>query len=731
MSPTRALLLGLVLFAAPLACTCDPRSSDDAGAQSVDAGNSDGGAPVDAGRDAGVDGGAADAGRIDAGAGADAGAPDGGPLDAGADSGTPDAGNTDAGTADAGMTTTCAMLECPPWQRCVESAVGARCLGGGTITWVSPVANAVAPLDLVSIPLAIDTTLSADIDVPWSASGAIRSTGVFAGLQGLRSATLLFAESDGGVVVLTAGWDGGPTATTSFQLGPPIVRPPAPPARTNTADFEPNDPTGPAFRRDDVVAIEVDALPLPMALHARFDAPTAQTLSVPVVDRCDAGTCFRVDLRLRDVDFPAFRGRVFVWASGTDGGVQTRLRSIPVTRWRWRRQISGVPNPLSITRPVHYSSFGIAVGTEDSPGLGRFAMMSITGSLLSPGTSGFEQSTAGVTSIAAGHGIFAAFTTADGGYVDDRAGPVVLSERVVSTGTADDTRMALARDGRVVLLDPMGVVGQSSSFLTCSPSAGPFAAMAASEAQTVLFRAAGPLCVFDPYASPRTFVSTGGSYLPHFVKFAGSRPVGVLAAGLDGGLWSIVGDTTASFTEQLVFDGGVVDAVASIEFLFSGERVYWVNADRTVQRADLTSRLNNVPVGLISNVSAPSTQRIPARTVTAPVIVQSRIVSNFGALVVVDASGTVSSFDTNTLALTWSLPSGAAGVRGAVDADPIYLSACGGPRLGTLAIAARDGSLYMFIGDVESLPSITTGWQMGGATPENEHEDGTNPCISE
>lgn len=627
------------------------------------------------------------------------------------------------------MTTTCAMLECPPWQSCVESAVGAHCLGGGTIAWVSPVANALAPLDLVSIPLAIDTTLSAAIDVPWSASGAIRATGLFAGQQGVRSATLLFPESDGGVVVLTAGWDGGPTATTSFQLGPPIVQLPAPPARTNTADFEPNDPTGPAFRRDDVVAIEVDALPLPMALHARFDAPTAQTLSAPVVDRCDAGTCFRVDLRLRDVDFPAFRGRVFVWASGADGGVQTRARTIPVTRWRWRRQISGVPNPLSITRPVSSFPFGIAVGTEDSPGLGRFAMMSITGSLSA--TSGFELGTAGVTSIAAGHSIFAAFTTADGGYVDDRSGPVALSERVVSTGTADDTLMALARDGTVVLLDRMGVGGQSSSFQSCSPSAGPFAAMAVSEEQTVLFRAAGPLCVFDPYASPRTFVSTSGRYLPHFVKFAGYRPVGVLAAGLDGGLWSIVGDTTTSFTEQLVFDGGVVDAVASIEFLFSGERVYWVNADRTVQRADLTSRLNNVPVGLISNVSTPSTQRIPARTVTAPVIVQSRLVSNFGALVVVDASGTVSSFDTNTLALTWSLPSGDAGIRGAVDADPIYLSACSGPRLGTLAIAARDGSLYMFIGDVESLPAITTGWQMGGATPENEHEDGTDRCISE
>lgn len=731
MSATRVLLI--VLLAAPLACTCGPSGSEDAGvdagAPSVDAGNDAGATLVDAGRDAGVDGGAADGGRIDAGA--DAGTADAGRLDAGVDSGTPDAGRPDAGNTDAGMTTTCAMLECPPWQSCVESAVGARCLGGGTIAWVSPVANAVAPLDLVSIPLAIDTTLSAAIDVPWSASGAMRATGGFTGQPGVRSATLLFADGDGGLVVLTAGWDGGPMATTTFLVAPPIVSLPPPPARTNTVDFEPNDPAGPAFRRDDVVAIELDALPPPMTLHARLDSPMAQTLSLPITDRCDAGACFRIDLQLRDVDFPAFRGRVFVWASGADGGVQTRHRSIPVTRWRWRRQISGVPNPLSITRPVSYSPYGIAVGTEDSPGLGRFAMMSITGSLLSA-TSGFELSTAGVTSIAAGNGIFAAFTTADGGYVDDRSGaPVVISERVVSTGTADNTLMAVARDGTVVLMDRMGVGGQNSSFQSCSPSAGPFAAIAASEAQTVLFRAAGPLCVFDPYASARTFVSTGGRYLPHFVKFAGYRPVGVLAAGLDGGLWSIVGDTTTSFTEQLVFDGGVVDAVASIELLFSGERVYWVNADRTVQRADLTGRLNNVPVGLISNVSAPSTQRIPARTVTAPVIVQSRLVSNFGALVVVDALGTVSSFDKDTLALTWSLPSGDAGVRGAVDADPIYLNACGGPRLGTLAIAARDGSLYTFIGDVESLPMNTTGWQMGGATPENKHEDGTNPCISE
>lgn len=734
MSATRGVLLvGLALFAAPVACTCDPGGSDDsgvdAGGASDDAG-SDGGATIaDAGRDAGVDGGATDAGRIDAGA--DAGAADAGRPDAGADSGTPDAGRPDAGDTDGGVTTTCAMLECPRWQSCVDGTSGARCTGGGTITWVSPVASAIAPLDLISIPLAIDTTLGSTIDVPWSASGVIRTAGVFSGQQGVRSAALLFPDSDGGPVVLTAGWDGGPTATTSFQVGPPVVKLPPPPARTNTVDFEPNDPAGPAFRRDDVVAIELDALPPPMALHARLDVPMAQTLSVPIVDRCDAGTCFHVDLRLRDVDFPAFRGRVFVWASGADGGMQTRPHSIPVTRWRWRRQVSGVPNPLRVTRAVSIWS-NIFVGSEDTPGTGRFLTLSTNGTVLTTNDPVYDQNTFGVVTIAGSS--FTAFNTSDGGFL---YGPYSANAsvpfRVVSAGMSDDTMLGLAGDGTVSFTH----LNSNLLFPTCSSSGSRFVSMLPSEYQAVLFREAGPLCAFDPYGVPLTFASTIGSYLPRYLPFQSGRPMAVMAAGVDGGLWSIIGSSVTSLVETLRFDGGLVDAVGSSDPVLStatGYQFFWVNADRSVQRADLANNQGSVPSGTLSNISRPSSQLIPARTASAPLILFNRSVPNPGAMVVVDSSGALSSFDLSSLELRWVLPGGDGGVRGRVDSDPIYLSLCSGPRLGSMLIASSgDGSLYSFVGDLESLPPHinSTAWPMGGGNSENLPEDSVNQCSTQ
>lgn len=227
----------LVMFLG-VGCVCGGPDQPDG---AVDAGVRDGGRS-----DAGIDGGGGDDAGFDAGSdagdGRDAGRPDGG-----SDAGRPDGGG-DGGFDGGGLT----EVTCAPWQTCVEAGGGARCTGTVTIAWVSPVAGASAPLDLEYVPLAIDTNASAATVVPWSASGVLSAAGVFSGQVGVRSATLLLADSDAGVVVLTAGWDGGPQATTTLQLERPIVRvPPAPSYGTTSADFEPNDPAGPAFRRDD------------------------------------------------------------------------------------------------------------------------------------------------------------------------------------------------------------------------------------------------------------------------------------------------------------------------------------------------------------------------------------------------------------------------------------------------------------------------------------------------
>lgn len=704
----RALLVSLALVAS-MGCQCGP------GPDGLDASVGDSGTTgPDAGRDAGA---AFDAGN-------DGGSPvDGGLLDAGLlDAGRVDAGLPDAGLVDAGALVSCAMLQCAPWETCVEGVGGGRCTGSGSIMWVSPVAGAVAPVDLFSVPLAINTSLGALVDVPWSSSGAIRSSGVFAGQAGVRSATLFLADGDGGRVVLTAGWDGGPNATTSFEVAAPIVRlPPTPVRPDGGSEFEPNDPAGPAFRRDDVVAIEMDELPQPMALSARLDAPMAQTLTVPVTERCDAGTCRRVDLLLRDLDFPAFRGRVLIWASGADGGVQTRPQSIPVTRWRWRRQVSGVPNPISVTRPVVSRTMGgIVIGWKEAAGIGGLVVLRAAGGLVPVPYPELAQSTFAVTSLTEPEALVISLEGPDGGWVfESSTGLTTLGSPIVSMGGANDSTLALGEDGTVRFIDFRGT---QTSFTTCAAMPGPFVSVSASKWQAALLQEAGPICTFNQLSPPRIFSSTARSYLRHFVNY-GRDNLGLVAAGVDGGLWSIDG-VDGGLRELGQFDGGVVDGLVWGWNGFSAQRIYWVNADRTVQRADFSG-------GVFSNINSPSVARIPVRPLTSPVLVSHTSYPGVGSLVVVDSASNVSAFDIETLRLQWSLPAGDGGVGGRVDRDPIYIETCAAQRLGSLLIAsAGSGSLYSFVGDLQGLRS-NYGWPMGGRSPENVHQDSISVCVPE
>ncbi len=693
-------------------CVCGPTEPDGG----VDSGTPDAGA-VDAGpdRDGGMDAGP------DRDGGTDAGRVDGG-VDAGGDSGVFDAG-FDAGSF------LCASLPCAPWQTCVEVGGTARCTGTVTISWVSPVTGASAPLDIDSIPLAIDTSAGPAVDVPWSSSGVITAAGTFSGQMGIRGATLLMTDTDAGIVVLTAGWDGGPQATTQLVLDRPSVRvPPAPSYGANTNDFEPNDPAGLAFRRDDVVPIEVDELPQPMALFARLDAPNARPMAVPIVARCDAGTCRRVDLDLKPLHFPTFRGRVLVWATAADGGIQTRPRSIPVTRWRWRRQVSNVPNPISVTRPVFMDLLGgIAVGSSDTATTGNHLVLSGEGNPAS--TTRWPSWPAPGASISAfTRRPTVAMFQADGGWLwqmeqlPDRR----PTGRVLACSHANDLAVCMTDEAKLERV--RGSPTDVSTVDSGCPLPQPGDAFLGSVADNTHFSPGRPLCVtrFATFPHPvESTTLTNGRYGRAFAS-VGEDQVKVLASGADGGLWLVqrVG-FGPTLTEQLLWDGGIVDGVGESEIPIPAlERswTYWATADGRVHRAQHSATFGPEQV---------ASERLTNRLSTTPVLAFDP--NDGGTALFVSTNGDIAAYDFESLLKVWSLPSGDAGIRGnRVDTDPIGIQHCA--RHGSLIVpSSGDGSLYAFILDGARFTwtSGRSSWCMAGRSPEGETITVFDHCITD
>jgi hypothetical protein len=594
------------------------------------------------------------------------------------------------------------------------------------IRWVSPIAGAEAPMDLQSIPLAIDTNADSTVDVPWSSSGVLQSAGFFSGQVGVRGATLFLADADAGTVVLTAGWDGGPNASTVLTLTRPIVRPPSTPSfGTNGPDFEPNDPAGNAFRRDDVVPVEVDDLAQPMALFAKLDGPNARTSSFPVTQRCDAGSCWLAQLRLADVDFPAFRGRVLVWASGADGGTQTRPRAIPVTRWRWRRQVSGVPSPLSVTRPTATATgpFRIAVGSSDTTNTGRLLNLAPSGVVL-PIPSGWPQGLAASSLF----GSRTAFFGFDGGIIIDEfgtSGPT--SGRVQSCSAYQGLGVCATEHGGLEVTSSIGTMTQrSATDAGCSVSTS--SALALGMTSGAVVSEGAPVCLLQLGPPIVGTQSTANRYLRSFASLPGQV---LAAAGLDGGIWFI--GAGPGLSERLAWDGGVVDGIAAVRRLkpMSSQWAYWATSDQRVHLA----RYDDVglPFGVApfrDQLSA--SERLPDRIRTTPVVAYDQQYDG-GGVHFVTSAGAVVAFDADTLRTVWSLGAGDGGIRGGrVDTEPIGFEYCG-RNGGLLVPSSGDGSLYSFIldGFAYTWRFPETPWAMSGRTPENQQAIVGGFCTSD
>lgn len=442
---------------------------------------------------------------------------------------------------------------------------------------------------------------------------------------------------------------------------------------------------------------------------------------MPIVARCDAGTCRRVDLDLKPLHFPAFRGRVLVWATAADGGMQTRPRSVPVTRWRWRRQVSNGSSPLSVTRPVaFYGPAGpqIAVGSSDTATTGNHLLLSGAGL---PTTSTWPDWPApglAATAFVGDQVLVFAANGADGGlYWQSNVPPRLrpAEGRTLSCSSGDGIATCPTETGKLHRISFAGPeVSTVDSGCPIDPQSG--VAIIATRGDNTLISPNAPICVtrfqfVPPYAVVST-TSTSRSYGRAFASL-GETDMKVWAAGADGGIWLV--ERKASLTEALLWDGGIVDGIAIALRQFRGNTTdnwaYWASADRRVHRAGeaLPFTAEQAAVALTERVS------------TTPVLAFD-VNSDGGAALFVSRNGAIAAYDADSLERVWNLEPGDAGIRGGrVDTEPIGIEHCG-HHGGLLVPSSGDGSLYDFIldGAVFNWRFSRSRWCMAGRMPTNE-----------
>lgn len=356
----------------------------------------------------------------------------------------------------------CPTLKCSAWSACIEGPDAGCFEVVKGLRWLVPTADASVPIDTARIAFELEVegniaqvplrTSRGGSALPYRTDGG-RVTGWFD-----------MGPLDAGVFELFAGWPDGPDASVAVRIAPErsveIVGGNPPGYGVNTDTFQPNDPDGPAWRRDDLVPIR----PWPgSSVTARHTRPGAAVLVVDAGGSGDGGSF----LRLQDVEFNAFRDEVELTASGEFW--EAPPQRLMVTRWRWQRVVGGVPRPLQIhqPRPANLGSpfspiAGVVVGTRDTETTGTLVQFDTEGIP----TSAFAGWNAAVTTPYVSERRFVGGVDADGGFVESThfghqrvAAPIVLAASYHDTylvGVTADGRFLLdsTRDPADVSLHP-------------------------------------------------------------------------------------------------------------------------------------------------------------------------------------------------------------------------------------------------------------------------------------
>ena len=489
-----------------------------------------------------------------------------------------------------------------------------------SLRWVIPAVDGSVPRDTSRLAVAVEIVGSASA-VPVVASGAGQA-GVVAvrGDGGLATGALTFGALGPGALRLVAGWPGGPQAQTSVRVGTTdaIVLSPVPSHGTNTTDFQPNDPGGFAWRRDDLVPLT--GWP-DLQLRARRAAPDA---SIALLDAgtFDDGGQF---LSLSDVEFDAFRDWVEV--SAVTATWESAPQRVPVTRWRWRRVVA-LPTTTKLQQPIVRHFGGIVVGTQESPTSGRLIELDGEGvPVAGPYSSWDAAVTTPFLSVEAVGGV-----DADGGFIFYRDECFRVGAPVVAIGSVEEDWIRfVAANGQVYRLER----GMLSEFRQCTFDAGLPTRILTGFSKGVVVSAAGEVCDVE--------TST--------VRSVRVRPASVIGPSDELLMSSIGGD--------LIHGATTVDAgPRNLDFMVSEPRAKQPPSPPPSLYGATASALEVWPfdygVGFSQFQFEPRSAWFPlsAPLATSPVL---RVGDNGRRwLLTVDVAGTLASFDAASLRQQWS-----------------------------------------------------------------------------
>ncbi len=662
----------------------------------------DSGLSFDGGSDAAFpDGGTLDASVVDSGA-----------VDSGAvDSGTVDSGNVDSGVADSGVADSgvdggfdagrsCATVHCSAWATCLEDA-GATCVDTVIgLRWVAPARDAGLPIDTIRLGVSIEVTGAFDTQIPVRASGAGDSTTDATRRDaGLAIGTLSFATLDAGQLLLTAGWDGGPSATTIVRVLPTraieIVGNSPPSYGVNSADFEPNDPDGNAWRRDDVVPLRI----WPGAeLIARHASPNARAEFIDAGEACDGGCSA---LRLQDVEFNAFRGEVEVRVV-SDAGWEARGERLTVTRWRWRRVVAGIPNPIKVQTPVmtlcSYSPFAlcIVVGTEDTRSTGRLTALSEDGLVMASVWLPQNWTYAVTAPIVGCHQVIAGFDGDAGFIYSGRTGLFgadSIGERYVLLGGTDAISVAVTDVAGVVGIEGLNAFTDDHAPLLsgrCSFDAGVPVFLGTARFSAAISSSSGEVCIAPEFVwrDAGTTLMSPERVFPF--ALAGAPPHGVTTDGVFVRLDS----------PSRIFDAGVVDTLVQSGF----DWYFFTNGPALVRFSQFS------PGGM----QATRTTSIPLRVTSPPIFTAYRSTGwpLEGMIYALAGNQRLMAFSTASLSESWGWsPDGGIELSAPMGFAPSVL------RNGSILLPTG-GSVVSVVAD-SPVSNSATGWSQAGGDAWN------------
>lgn len=407
------------------------------------------------------------------------------------------------------------------------------------------------------------------------------------------------AGVDDGERVITAGWDGGPTASQTFRV---IATPPSVtlhPKETPSRSPEDTDVDMTArWKKYEVVPVQVESNRQLQTINpSSFTNPgvttsTACTRSCPVNKYC---TCFAVDLAQQTLS--AAHGDVAIALSGAEdvyGNATTAIApvNVPVTRFGWRRVVAtGAASPTAVA----IKTDGTVIAGSRT-GLNGSALVSVTpAGVVTPL---YSSATVAVTAgpmVGAQGDIYAAMFDSNipvRAWLSINPGPSAIERCSSSPAAKYDGDMALFQPGTgelpVAIRDNKLVLGSDSCAITdITAFAGTPRIVVSGASAFVASMTRSPVWKLNPLnAAPAVTSTSTGGLNPKNLFLVGTALVG--GGPSIGGIFAFAdGATLPANTTNITF-GSNPGGPAVVGGTNTSPVVFYGDDDKVVRRISMT-----------------------------------------------------------------------------------------------------------------------------------------------